>query len=142
VEFFIGSMSILDLDLSEKNIRNLQTLTRIDSEITEIVNNSSHIALYQFNAQDGKWSRYGVEGAGFIVQRKSEPYYKFIILNKLGKSGMNTFGITISLNVIFRLYLGLDNFILELGCLDKIKIQSPYIMIRYAAEVRLRLHWN
>jgi hypothetical protein len=68
----------------------------------------SHIAVYEF---DSTWKRYNVEGACFVVRRKSAtdtPSFCVIVLNKQG----------------------LENFILDLSDCKRVKMQDRFIMLK------------
>jgi len=98
----------IQVDLSEKNNKNLKAMQLLDSDVIEIVADASHISIYEFDAMTTKWKRYGVEGSAFITRRSSQPLHNLVVLNKQG----------------------IDNFFLDLNTVNKTKIQSPYIMLK------------
>jgi len=102
----------LRLNLSEKNTKNMTVLKSLDAEINEVIADATHISIYEFDAITTSWKRFGVEGTAFIVTRTSNPRFKLIVLNKQG----------------------LDNFYLDLSTVHKMKIQTPYIMLKCSTE--------
>lgn len=105
---FLALFSVMNIDVGVKNARNLSVLSGIDKSIVEIVSDVSHIAVYEF---DSTWKRYNVEGACFVVRRKSPtdiPSFCVIVLNKQG----------------------LENFILDLSDCKKVKMQDRFIMLK------------
>lgn len=103
---------MLEYDLSTKKSTNMTVLQKIDPHILEIVESAAHVAVYRFEPRDSKWSRYGVEGAAFITKSCQLPLNKLIILNKQGP----------------------EDFVLDLSALNKLKVQPPYLMIRYSTN--------
>ena len=82
-----GSSTIvmaLQFDLTARREKNLRVLKSIDENVIEIIEDSSHVALYQFDAQNTKWERLDVEGSLFITRSSQEPFYSLIVLNKKG----------------------------------------------------------
>lgn len=75
----------LDFDLTSKRIRNLKVLQGINSNVFEIVEDVSHVALYKYETSSGaRWERVDVEGSAFITRNKESPFYSLIVLNKKG----------------------------------------------------------
>ena len=99
--------------MEDKASRNLFFLKKIDDHILEIVDTAAHIALYEFDVTEVKWIRSGIEGTSFVTRRSQMPLYQLIILNKQG----------------------LNNFILDISSIHKIKLQPPYVMIKYSVSV-------
>eukprot|EP01041_Mallomonas_annulata_P001160 gene1160-2252_t len=102
----------LAVDLSAKKSVNLSTLQRQDVNITGIISESSHIAIYRFEPKLGKWDRFGVEGAAFITKRNIAPLHNLIVLNRSEP----------------------NDFKLDLSTVTKIKLQPPYVMIRCSTD--------
>jgi hypothetical protein len=71
------------VDHSATDAMNLKVLKRDDQNIQEIVCSASAITMYELDMQTTKWHRKNVEGALFVVQRKSEPRFQFVVLNRL-----------------------------------------------------------
>ena len=91
----------LRLNLMDKHRKNMTVLKSFDAEVIDIIAEATHISIYEFDALSTSWKRFGVEGAAFITKRSSFPECKLIVLNKQG----------------------LDNFSLDLNCVNKMKIQ-------------------
>lgn len=77
-------MAALNVDLSSKTSKNISILKRFDPDISEILETSTHVAIYNFEAREGKWNRKGVEGAAFVVRTSTNLKYYFVVLNKQG----------------------------------------------------------
>lgn len=56
-----------------------------------------------------------MEGAAYIVKAPTAPRVSLIVLNRQG----------------------MDNFVLDVAFVHKVKVQEPYIMLRCAPAVRL-----
>lgn len=67
---------------------NLNVLKRRDSAITEILDMSGHVVLYQFNEASQSWDRKNVEGGLFVVARSSEPKHMFVVMNRLSNENV------------------------------------------------------
>ncbi|XP_017125418.1 mRNA-decapping enzyme 1A [Drosophila elegans] len=61
---------------------NLAAIKKIDPYAKEIVDSSSHVAFYTFNAEQ-QWEKTDVEGAFFIYHRNAEPFHSIFINNRL-----------------------------------------------------------
>jgi hypothetical protein len=96
--------------LSDKTHRNLLFLQKLDPSICAILDSTTHTAVYRFDPASEKWVRFGVEGSAFVVALQNSQHHQFIILNKQG----------------------IDNLVLDLASVNKIKLQPPYVMIRYS----------
>lgn len=48
----------------------------------QLLATAGHVTLYDFAPQEQKWARKGVEGTLFIIKRRSQPSYQYIVLNK------------------------------------------------------------
>lgn len=102
-------------NIDDKTQRNLAFLQKLDRSILSIVDFVSHTAVYRFDPPSEKWVRYGVEGSAFVVTRSTAPVCQLIVLNKQG----------------------IDNFVLDIPSVSKIKLQPPYVMIKYSTTVRM-----
>lgn len=100
----------LSFDFSSRDSRNLNTLKQIVPNVINIIESVPHVAIYKFEPKEMKWIRFNVEGAGFVIQNKSTPFYQLIVLNKEFP----------------------EDFILDLVMINKVKVQIPYLMIRYS----------
>jgi hypothetical protein len=68
------------------NLANIQNEMK-DKSIVEILGTASYIAIYRFDRnleENGSWVRLGVEGAAFVVRSTEIPYFRFVVLNRLG----------------------------------------------------------
>mmetsp|Transcript_20868 Transcript_20868/g.37256 ORF Transcript_20868/g.37256 Transcript_20868/m.37256 type:complete len:268 (-) Transcript_20868:90-893(-) len=74
---------------------NLKVLKRFDAAIEEILASVGHVALYDLNVNDSKWSRKDIEGSLFFVRRSAEPLFQLIVLNKKSPNNF-TEGVTAS----------------------------------------------
>jgi len=57
-------------------------LQRMDPEIEEVLRAVSHVALYQLDVKKMEWARKDVEGSLFVVKRRSQPRFQFVVLNQ------------------------------------------------------------
>ena len=76
----------LQFDLTARREKNLKVLQSVDENVVEIIEDYSHVAVYQFDALSTKWERLDVEGSLFITRSVQDPIYGLIVLNKKGKS--------------------------------------------------------
>ncbi|KAK9840834.1 hypothetical protein WJX81_007923 [Elliptochloris bilobata] len=72
----------LVLDQKAANKLNLQVLKRIDPATEDVLATAGHVALYDFNQESSCWERKDVEGSLFLLKRRTNPRFQFIILNK------------------------------------------------------------
>jgi len=79
------SNNTLQFDLTARREKNLRVLKSVDENVTEILEDYSHVAVYQFDSSQRKWERLDVEGSLFITRSLSDPFYSLIVLNKKGK---------------------------------------------------------
>ena len=84
---FSMSNNTLQFDLTARREKNLRVLKSIDENVTEILEDYSHVAVYEFDCTHRKWERLDVEGSLFITRSLSDPIYSLIVLNKKGKIG-------------------------------------------------------
>ncbi|KAL4439688.1 hypothetical protein ABPG75_002689 [Micractinium tetrahymenae] len=94
---------------------NLNVLRRIDPQVDELLATAGHVALYDFDIPTKRWSRKDVEGSLFLVKRRSQPRFQFIILNK--KSAVGT-----------------DNFVEDVHGGFQCEVQKPYVLYRNRAN--------
>lgn len=100
----------LDLDLSAKRTTNLAVLQKLNPNVLEIIGDATHVALYSFEAAAAKWERLGIEGACFVTRCAQSPFYNLFVLNKMGD----------------------EDFVLDIKTIINIKLQPPYVMLRYS----------
>ncbi|GBG61242.1 hypothetical protein CBR_g19774 [Chara braunii] len=72
----------IKLDQSSTRELNLTVLQRIDHEVEEILTTAGHVTLYEFDVEEKSWSRKDVEGALFVVKRRAQPRFQFIVMNR------------------------------------------------------------
>jgi len=70
------------MDTAEEVRMNLASLQRIDPYIISIKESASQVALYRYSATQ-EWEKTETEGTLFVYERKCEPTYGFLILNRL-----------------------------------------------------------
>ncbi|OSD07804.1 hypothetical protein PYCCODRAFT_1430003 [Trametes coccinea BRFM310] len=86
---------------------NMKVLLRREPSITGIIDQFSHVCLYNYNGQ--KWERHGYEGSMFLYEKSSYPTYGFYILNRMGT----------------------DDFIRPIYPEDDMEIMGDYLMYRF-----------
>ena len=74
----------LQFDLTARREKNLRVLQSVDENVLEIIEDYSHVAVYEFETSVGKWERLDVEGSLFITRSANAPFYSVIVLNKKG----------------------------------------------------------
>ena len=102
----------LEIDFSIKDARNLSMLRRVVPSVEQIILSVPHVAIYKFEAKEMKWIRNNVEGACFLIQNITAPYHQLVVINKEAP----------------------EDFILDINTINKIKVQSPYLMIRHSTD--------
>ncbi|CAN8001401.1 unnamed protein product [Ixodes hexagonus] len=70
------------------NRMNLAALQRVDSAVTEIVDNASQVALYKFSAATNGWEKTEIEGALFVFSWSKTPRHGFIVMNRLSTTNL------------------------------------------------------
>merc|ERR550539_1598988 len=65
---------------------NLASLQRIDPYIAHILMASSQVALYKY--VETEWEKTNIEGTLFVYERKCEPCFGFLILNRLSTNNL------------------------------------------------------
>jgi len=98
----------LQFDLTARREKNLRVLQSVDESIVEIIEDYSHVAVYEFDTSSNTWGRLDVEGSVFITRSLVSPFYSLIVLNKKGPS----------------------DFTLDLSTVLKLSLQKPYLMLR------------
>lgn len=100
----IRHVLVFAMNLQEaKNQLNLKVLQRFDSSITEIVNTTSHVVLYEFTTQ---WKKTTTEGTLFLVKGDT---FKLIVLNRLN----------------------LENYVIELKNIKEFQELQDYLIYSY-----------
>lgn len=67
---------------------NLAALQRVDSAVTEIIDNASQVALYRFGAATNGWEKTEIEGALFVFAWSKTPRHGFIVMNRLSTTNL------------------------------------------------------
>ena len=64
-------MSVTGLHVTDelRDRKNLETLRKLDPDVTEIIGSAKHVTLYQFDSTTVKWARFDCEGPLFVVKR-------------------------------------------------------------------------
>ncbi|CDO75638.1 hypothetical protein BN946_scf184840.g21 [Trametes cinnabarina] len=84
----------------------MKVLLRREPSIIGIIDQFSHVCLYNYNGQ--KWERHGYEGSMFLYEKSGYPTYGFYILNRMGT----------------------DDFIRPIYPEDDMEIMGDYLMYR------------
>lgn len=50
--------------------------------LVQLLATAGHVALYDYDQVNVKWSHKGIEGTLFLIKRRTQPYHQFIVLNK------------------------------------------------------------
>jgi len=86
---------------------NLSALQQVDSEINEIVESATQVALFQYSPQSSQWTKTAVEGALFVYAHRNPQQRGIIILNRLSPKNYHeaiTAEIEFKINVPFLIY--------------------------------------
>ncbi|KAJ9071515.1 hypothetical protein DSO57_1036143 [Entomophthora muscae] len=70
------------MELWEKRALNLKVLKRHDMTIDSILDQSSHVVIYNFDVESQQWKNAGYEGSMFIFKRTVAPFYGVLVLNR------------------------------------------------------------
>lgn len=70
------------------NRMNLAALQRVDSAVTEIIDNASQVALYKFAQGTNGWEKTDVEGALFIFEWSKTPSHGLFVINRLSTTNL------------------------------------------------------
>ncbi|XP_036333340.1 uncharacterized protein LOC118744432 [Rhagoletis pomonella] len=73
----------MSLDENSKARMNLAAIKKVDPYAKDIVDSSSHVAFYTFNAEHNEWEKTDVEGAFFIYSRNAQPFHSIFINNRI-----------------------------------------------------------
>lgn len=79
------------MDTAQRHAINLSVLKRHDSSITNIIESSSHVVVYNFEEKLKEWQKKGIEGTMFIFNRNKEPSLGFFVMNRLGLENLMVF---------------------------------------------------
>eukprot|EP00245_Coleochaete_scutata_P008705 TRINITY_DN270_c0_g1_i1.p1 TRINITY_DN270_c0_g1~~TRINITY_DN270_c0_g1_i1.p1 ORF type:complete len:363 (-),score=61.22 TRINITY_DN270_c0_g1_i1:459-1547(-) len=71
-----------NLDQQSTKELNFTVLSRIDGDVEEILTTAGHVTLYEFDVDEKQWDRKDVEGSLFVVKRRSQPRFQFIVMNR------------------------------------------------------------
>eukprot|EP00252_Welwitschia_mirabilis_P021136 TRINITY_DN5324_c0_g1_i1.p1 TRINITY_DN5324_c0_g1~~TRINITY_DN5324_c0_g1_i1.p1 ORF type:complete len:368 (+),score=70.51 TRINITY_DN5324_c0_g1_i1:328-1431(+) len=107
-----GGKLMPQLDQQSTKVLNLTVLQRIDPFVEDILTTAAHVTFYEFNVELSQWSRKDVEGSLFVVKRKTQPRFQFIVMNR-----RNT-----------------DNLVEDLLGDFEYEVQVPYLLYRNAAQ--------
>ncbi|KAH9564497.1 hypothetical protein CY35_04G028000 [Sphagnum magellanicum] len=100
------------LDQNSTKELNLTVLQRMDRHVEDILTTAAHVTFYQFSVEDSQWSRKDVEGSLFVVKRRTQPRFQFVVMNRRSTE-----------NLVEDLF---DDFVYE--------VQVPYILYRNATQ--------
>nr|CCA14917.1 conserved hypothetical protein [Albugo laibachii Nc14] len=84
----MATITSLQVDNEQLYAMNLQVLKRHDESMTNIIDMSSHVAVYEFDQVNQSWKRNDTEGCLFIVERLASPRYQLIVNNRLNTKNM------------------------------------------------------
>ncbi|XP_024397741.1 mRNA-decapping enzyme-like protein [Physcomitrium patens] len=70
------------LDQHNTKELNLTVLQRMDRYVEDILTTAGHVTLFQFDTVTQQWIRKDVEGSLFVVKRRSQPRFQFIVMNR------------------------------------------------------------
>lgn len=62
---------------------NINVLKRYDQHVENIVEQASHVVVYDFDEYSNKWEKRGFEGTLFLLKRNQSPFFSLFILNRL-----------------------------------------------------------
>jgi Dcp1-like decapping family len=66
----------------------LNVLRRQDDGITRVLMQSNYVSVYEFSRAKQQWEKKEIQGALYLVQRRSEPRHCIIILNKMSPTDL------------------------------------------------------
>ncbi|CAM0877811.1 unnamed protein product [Alopecurus aequalis] len=102
----------LAADREGTRLLNLTVLRRLDPAVADILITAAHVTAYSFDPRAVQWSRKGVEGSLFVVKRKTQPRFQFVIMNRQN----------------------IENLVEDLLGNFEYQVHVPYIMYRNAAD--------
>eukprot|EP01080_Neovahlkampfia_damariscottae_P002656 gene2656-3853_t len=79
----MNQVTVIEDREKQKKRLNENVLKREDTKIKEILKTFGHVVVYNFRKKSKKWSKDVYEGPLFVVERKENPTFKFIIMNRL-----------------------------------------------------------
>ncbi|CAM6105327.1 unnamed protein product [Calypogeia fissa] len=100
------------LDQQSTRELNLTVLQRMDRHVEDILTTAAHVTFYEFNVELSQWSRKDVEGSLFVVKRRTQPRFQFIVMNRRST----------------------DNLVEDLLGDFEYEVQVPYLLYRNAAQ--------
>ena len=68
---------------------NLKALRNVDKAVQSIQASTGHVAVYKDHQDGNGWHTFGCEGALFVVNRKTDPRTKIIVLNRKGRDNFS-----------------------------------------------------
>ncbi|KAF9205087.1 hypothetical protein BGZ59_000684 [Podila verticillata] len=101
------------MNKSARKAVNLSVLQRHDPHITDIIDSSSYVVVYNFDEASQAWTKKGVEGTMFVFKRSTLPSYGFFIMNRLG----------------------IDNLMADLTADMALQLTSDYIIYRDEKDI-------
>ncbi|KAK3260219.1 hypothetical protein CYMTET_30811 [Cymbomonas tetramitiformis] len=101
------------LDKNATKNLNLSVLKRQDPDVENVLATAGHVALYQLDLDKMQWSRKEVEGSLFIVKRRSQPLFQFVVLNQRST----------------------ENLVQDILGGFQFEISKPYVFYRQGADV-------
>ncbi|BBN00008.1 mRNA-decapping enzyme 1B [Marchantia polymorpha subsp. ruderalis] len=100
------------LDQQSTRELNLTVLQRMDRHVEDILTTAAHVTFYEFNVEQSQWSRKDVEGSLFVVKRRTQPRFQFIVMNRRST----------------------ENLVEDLLGDFEYEVQVPYLLYRNAAQ--------
>ncbi|GAQ82588.1 Dcp1-like decapping enzyme [Klebsormidium nitens] len=91
---------------------NLAVLQRMDANVEDILATAGHVTLYEFDVDEKQWSRKDVEGSLFVVKRRTQPRFQFIVMNRRST----------------------ENLVEDLLGDFEFEVQTPYLLYRNAVQ--------
>eukprot|EP00842_Homolaphlyctis_polyrhiza_P002466 jgi/Hompol1/321/HPOL_003959-RA len=84
-----------DMLRKEYNIHRVQRtddvadmLDEHDPFISNILDTSSHVTVYDFDPKSQAWNKKGIEGTMFVFQRTVQPMFGFLVMNRLSTDSL------------------------------------------------------
>ncbi|CAK9206589.1 unnamed protein product [Sphagnum troendelagicum] len=100
------------LDQNSTKELNLTVLQRMDRHVEDILTTAAHVTFYQFSVEDSQWSRKDVEGSLFVVKRRTQPRFQFVVMNRRST----------------------DNLVEDLLGEFEYEVQVPYLLYRNSSQ--------
>ena len=73
--------------MNSNNEINIRSLKRFDSSVDQILSSATQVAVYSY--LNDEWTKLDIEGALFVVSKKSPSNYALIIMNRLSTNNFN-----------------------------------------------------